>query len=270
MVPTAVHSYELLNDMNGTTKGVEIENVADLSLQAPVAIEGLPGVGNVGKIVVDHILAEAESTLVRRLFSEHFPPQVTLDADGTATLPMTEIHAVELDDIQLLLITGDHQAVTAVGHYRITAAILDILETFDVAEVYAIGGMPTGETVEEHAVVGAVSDADLREPLEATGVEFREGEPAGGVVGISGLLLGLGGQRDLPVSCLMGETSGYVVDPNSASAVLSVIEERLGFEFSHDRLEEQAEKIEGVIQTLQENQMAQNTLSHDDGLRYID
>ena len=253
-----------------TTDGIVIETIADPSVNNPVAIEGLPGVGNVGKLVVDHLLEEVENTLLRRIYSEHFPPQVTLDEDGTASLPMAEVHLTRVDKQDLLLISGNHQAVTAVGHYRLATAILDILETFGVEDIYAIGGMPTGEIVEDHAVIGAVSSGGLKNALTDVGVEFRAGEPAGGVVGVSGLLLGLGGKRDLNVSCLMGETSGYVVDPHSASVVLTVIESLVGFDISHERLEDRAEKVEEVIQAAADSQLAQNALPNDDNLRYID
>jgi proteasome assembly chaperone (PAC2) family protein len=58
-----------------------------------------------------------------------------------------------------------------------------------------MGGVPTGELVEEYNVVGAVTDGERVGELEAAGVEFRENEPEGGIVGTSGLLLGLGARR---------------------------------------------------------------------------
>ena len=52
------------------------------------------------------------------------------------------------------------------------------------------------------------------------GVTFDRDEPGGGIVGAAGLLLGMGGMRGIDAVCLMGETSGYVVDPMSAASVL--------------------------------------------------
>ena len=107
----------------------------------------------------------------------------------------------------------------------------------------------------------------LLEPLADAGVEFREDEPAGGIVGISGLVLGLGERRGLPAACLMGETSGYLVDPKSARAVLEVLGELLAFDVDYGSLEERADEMEEVMEKMQEMQQAQ-TPSEDD-LRYI-
>ncbi|MCU4926784.1 proteasome assembly chaperone family protein [Halobacteria archaeon AArc-dxtr1] len=252
---------------------LEIDAVAEVTLDDPVLLEGLPGVGHVGKLVADHILEEFadEATLVRRIYSREFPPQVTVE-DGVASLTCATVHAITPSDGRdLLVLTGDHQAQTNDGHYLLTSAFLDIAESFGASEAYALGGVPTGELIDEYAVVGAVTDDPLREPLEEAGVEFRENEPAGGIVGVSGLLLGLGARRGVDAACLMGETSGYLVDPKSARAVLEVLEEVLGFEIDYESLDERAEEMEEVIGKIEEMEQQQQGMDvpMDEDLRYI-
>ncbi|MFA9515634.1 proteasome assembly chaperone family protein [Halopenitus sp. H-Gu1] len=246
---------------------IEIDEVATPELADPVLIEGLPGVGHVGKLAAEHLLEEGESTLVRRVYATEFPPQVTVDDEGVAELTCAEFHAVEMDGTDLLVLTGDHQAATNAGHYQLTTAFLDIAESFGVERAFALGGIPTGELVEEYSVLGAISDSALREELEAVDVEFRADEPAGGIVGVSGLILGLGHRRGLQVACLMGETSGYLVDPKSAGAVLEVLEAQLDFEVDFGSLEDRAEEMEEVTGKIQE--MQEGPSMGDDELRYI-
>ena len=248
---------------------IEIETVAEPTLRDPALVEGLPGVGHVGKLDAEHLLEEFDSELVARVYADEFPPQVGIDDEGVASLACAEFHAIDAGDRDLLVLTGDHQAQSHSGHYHITDTFLDVAESYDAGEVYALGGVPTGELVEEPDVLGAVADAEDIEALEDAGVEFREGEPAGGIVGVSGLLLGLGGRRGLPAACLMGETSGYLVDPSSAQAVLEVLEEVVGFEVGYDSLEERAEEMKEVAEKIQEMQSQQQGMPTDDDLRYI-
>ncbi|MFC6836221.1 proteasome assembly chaperone family protein [Halomarina ordinaria] len=245
---------------------VHTEVLAEPALEDPVLIEGLPGVGHVGKLAAEHLLEEFDTTLVARLYSRHFPPQVTVE-DGRSQLVGVEFHAVETGDADLLVLTGDHQAQSNEGHYLITDAVLDVAEEFGVDRAYALGGVPTGELVDEYGVIAAASDDALIETLDPH-VEFREDEPAGGIVGVSGLLLGLGERRDLPVACLMGETSGYLVDPKSARAVLEVLQDIVGFDVGYDSLEERAEEMEEVAKKIREMEQAQQAPSDED-LRYI-
>jgi len=248
---------------------IEIETLAEPTLRDPVLVEGLPGVGHVGKLAAEHLLEEFDSDLVARVYADEFPPQVGIDDDGVASLACAEFHAVDTGERDLLVLTGDHQAQSHSGHYHITDSFLDVAESFDVSGVYALGGVPTGELVEEPDVLGAVADADGIEALEDAGVEFREGEPAGGIVGVSGLLLGMGGRRGLSAACLMGETSGYLVDPTSAQAVLEILETVVGFEVGYDSLEERAEEMKEVAEKIQEMQNQQQGMPTDDDLRYI-
>lgn len=251
---------------------LEIDAVAEVELDDPVLVEGLPGVGHVGSLAVEHLLEEleGESTLVRRVYSQEFPPKVSVE-DGVSELTCAELYAVSVPNGRdLLLLTGDHQAQTNEGHYVLTTAFLDIAEEFGAEELYALGGVPTGELIEEYAVVGAVSDESMLDSLEEAGVEFRENEPAGGIVGVSGLLLGLGERRGFQAACLMGETSGYLVDPKSARAVLEVLEDVLGFELDYETLDERADEMEDVIGKIQEMEQQQEMdVPTDDDLRYI-
>ena len=246
---------------------IEIDEVATPELDDPVLIEGLPGVGHVGKLAAEHLLEEFDGELVRRVYATEFPPQVNVDGDGVAELTCAEFHAVETGGADVLVLTGDHQAGSNAGHYTLTTTFLDIAESFGATRAYALGGVPTGELVEEYTVLGAVSDIDLVEDLEAAGVEFRPDEPAGGIVGVSGLVLGLGGRRGFDAACLMGETSGYLVDPKSARAILEVLESRLDFEIDYESLEDRAEEMEEVVGKIRE--MQEGPAVPDDNLRYI-
>ena len=245
----------------------EIEHVSEAELDDPVFIEGLPGVGHVGKLAAEHLVEELDSELLRRVYSTHFPPQVSVE-NGLTQLASAEIHAVYTEDTELLVLTGDHQAQDTAGHYGLTDTLLDIVESFDATPVYALGGVPTGELIEEYDVLGAATTESQREELETLGVEFRENEPAGGIVGISGLLLGLGKRRGVPAACLMGETSGYLVDPKSAKAVLEILEDAVGFEVDFGTLEDRADEMEDVVRKIQEMEQTAPAPSDDD-LRYI-
>lgn len=244
----------------------DIDRPADPDLDDPVLIEGLPGVGHVGKLAAEHLLEEFDAELVRRIYSEHFPPQVTVDS-GRTNLACAEIYAIQDASRDLLVLTGDYQAGDGPGHYRLTETLLDIAEAFDVTRIYALGGVPTGELVDEPDVIGAATSDELIDDLESVGVEFRENEPAGGIVGVSGLLLGLGERRGFEATCLMGETSGYLVDPKSARVVLEILEAAIPFEVDYDSLSDRAEEMEEVIKRIR--QMEQGATPSEEDLRYI-
>jgi len=246
---------------------IEVETIAERTLRDPALIEGLPGVGHVGKLAAEHLVEEFDSELATRVFADEFPPQVGIDEAGVASLACAEFHAVDADGRDLLVLTGDHQAGSNEGHYRLTSTFLDVAESFGATRAFALGGVPTGEFVEEYTVLGAVSDEALSAELREADVEFRTDEPAGGIVGVSGLVLGLGARRGLEAACLMGETSGYLVDPKSARAVLKSLSTLLEFDLAYESLEDRAEEMEEVVGKIRE--MQDGPAIPDDDLRYI-
>ncbi|MFB6153371.1 MAG: proteasome assembly chaperone family protein [Halodesulfurarchaeum sp.] len=247
---------------------IDVERVGQVDLDDPVFVEGLPGVGHVGKLVAEHLIEETDSTRVANVYSEHFPPQVEVDEGRVAELANASVHGASTSGRDLLLLTGNHQATETIGHYRLTETFLDLAAEYDVEEVFALGGVPTGELIEEYGVLGAVANEDVKDRLEAAGVEFRAEEPAGGIVGTSGLLLGLGARRGFEAVCLMGETSGYLVDPKSARAVLEVLQALLDIEIDFEALDERADEMEDVVSRLQEMDEAPSP-GTDEDLRYI-
>ena len=202
--------------------GVAVESMGDPALDQPVLIEGLPGVGSVGPLVADELHAAGEVTLVRRIVSEHLPPEVTIE-DGVGRLAAIDIHAVTIEGRDLLVATAQGQPTTRRGFVDVGEAILDVADSFGVQTTYTIGGVAVTSNDGEPGVMATASEAGLLDPLSETAVEVRPNEPAGGVVGISGMLLGLGGRRGHPVTCLIGETDGSSIDHASASRVLAVL-----------------------------------------------
>ena len=98
--------------------------------------------------------------------------------------------------------------------------------------------------VETPRVLGAATDMDTKTKLEPYGVSFVPGEPAAGIVGASGVLLGLAQFHGIAGACIMGETSGYFVDYKSACFVLDVMERLFGITFDRTDLEEKCKQIE--------------------------
>jgi len=68
----------------------------DVRLENPVFIEGLPGIGHVGKLVADHLVNELRAEKVVEIYSHYFPPQVMVLEDGTIRMPKNEVYAWEI------------------------------------------------------------------------------------------------------------------------------------------------------------------------------
>ncbi len=248
---------------------IEVHERKKVKLNKPVLIEGLPGVGNVGKLVAEHIIQELEAEPIVEIYSCHFPAQVLVNENGTVHLCKNEIYAWKSKKQDLLIVSGDQQSVTNEGHYIISEKMLDLAQQYGVSRIYTLGGYGIGQLVERQTVLGAANDAELVDEMKKYGVEFREEEPGGNIVGASGLLLGLGKLRGIPAVCLLGLTSGYLVDPKSAQAVLKILTQALNLKIDMQALENRAEEMEKVVGRLKEMEQAQIPRRREEELGYI-
>ncbi|MGB0652025.1 MAG: proteasome assembly chaperone family protein [Thermoplasmatota archaeon] len=219
-----------------------------------VFIEGLPGVGNVGKLATEHLVDVLGAKLWADVFGHDFPPQVTIEEDGTVRLVRCQLWFAKggAGKRDLAFLTGDFQPLSSHGQYELVTQVLARLAALGCKELYTLGGYGLGVAVEEPGVLGAATDDKMMARLEKLGIAKPEEEPGGGIIGASGLFLGLGQMDGLHGACLMGETSGYLVDPRSARAVLGKLGELLGTTFETEDLEAKADDIDHVARQLQE------------------
>ena len=239
-------------------------------LENPILLEGLPGIGNVGKLAVEHLIESVNAIKFAEIYSKDFPPQVFINTDGTIELVNNEFFywkAKKKNQRDLILLTGDYQGLSSHGQYELVETILDIAEEMGVKEIYTLGGYGLGHDIKDPKVLCATTDKQLVKTMKTYGAVFKKNEPGGGIVGASGLLLGLGKLRDLKGVCLMGETPGYLVDPESAKAVLKIIMKITNMKIGLSELEKKAKEIQHIAHQLREIENISKEKSDD--LKYI-
>ena len=215
-----------------------------------IMIEGLPGVGQVGKLAAEHIMEELGAEKIAEIRSIFFPPQVLIDENGVAHLPKNEIYRYCDGERSIMFLIGDFQSGSAEGHYILADTYLDIAEKMGVKRIYTVGGYGVGHLIQDIRVLAAVNDEKLKDDVTGAGAVFAQDEPGGGIIGASGLLLGLGANRGIEGICLMGETSGYIVDPKSSNSLLEVLSKMIGIDVDSTKLQERAVEMEVFLERL--------------------
>ncbi len=239
-------------------------------LKNPILIEGLPGIGNVGKLAVEHLIDNTNAKKFAEIHSKDFPPQVFINTDGTIKLVNNEFFyykAKKKNQRDLVLLTGDYQGLSSQGQYELVEKILDIAEGLGVKEMFTLGGYGLGQEIDKPKVLCAATDEKLVKTMKKHGAVFKKNEPGGGIVGASGLLLGLGKLRGFKGACFMGETPGYLVDPKSAKAVLKILMKITNVDVNLSALEKKAKEIESIAQQLKEMETMSKDKSEE--LKYI-
>jgi len=166
--------------------------------------------------------------------------------------PVPKLIAVPKADrtVGAVVLGGDYQGISPEGQYEITERVLDYCHVLGVREVFTLAGFAQGRVVETPRVLGAATSPSRVELMKKFDVVFSRNDPGGGLIGASGLFLGLGRLVGMEGVCLMGETSGYFVDPRSAEAVLKVLARVLHIDLDFTALQAKAQEIDRIAQKI--------------------
>lgn len=222
-------------------------------LKNPILIEGLPGMGYVGKLAAEHLVEELGAEKFAEMRSPHFPHHVQIEPGGVIRLVKNEFYHANVDGKDVVILVGDAQATSPEGHYETTNKILDLAEQLKVSKIFTLGGYATGRySRKKPRVIGVANHEGLMKTFRDRGVKIEGG--TGPIIGASGLLLGLGKLRKMKGACLLGETHGMLVDHRSAQSVLETLTDILGIKIDMSKLEQRAKKTEKLIGRIRKEQ----------------
>lgn len=221
-----------------------------VELKNPILIEGLPGLGLVGKIATRYLIKKLDAKKLAYLYSPHFPYFVLVNKKGSVRLLRGTFYFLrnQTERNDLILFTGDSQAQTIEGQYEISDCILDFATLHNVKTIVTVGGYRMEVKDKPKVIAAATNEELLNEALQARAVLSSMGNP---IVGTAGLILGLSRFKKIDALCLLGETRGYLPDPKAAKSVLEVLKTMLSLNIDLAGLNEEIEKADKMVTRLQ-------------------
>jgi uncharacterized protein (TIGR00162 family) len=203
---------------------------------------GLPGIGSVAWLAVNHLQKQLNSTLFAEVLSPMFSPKVWLTEEGVVKLMRGEFHysKQKSGNPDLLLFSANEQPYSPEGQYELADAVLGLAEKFQVQKVITMGGMATDNFTENPKVYVGGTGAELVKELEKLGGVKLGG---GAITGTNGLIFGLAKLRRIPAICVLAETPGYLsLDANAAKAALQLSSKILKLTLDYKDLDKQAKE----------------------------
>ncbi|MGZ4849926.1 MAG: proteasome assembly chaperone family protein [Candidatus Bathyarchaeia archaeon] len=231
-------------------KETYIKQFMEIEPNNPVLIEGLPGLGLVGKIALRYLIKQLKAKKVAYLYSPHFPYFVLVNKKGNVRLLRGAFYYYKNPNgNDLILFTGDSQSQTIEGQYEIADQILAFSEKHKVKTIATIGGYRMEPNEKPKVFIAATSQEILDKAIQAGATLSTSGSP---IVGTAGLILGLAKFKKINALCLLGETRGYLPDPLAAKSVLEVLKSTFNFDLDLTGLNEEIARAETMVTKLQQ------------------
>jgi uncharacterized protein (TIGR00162 family) len=232
-------------------KETYIKEFLQIEPNNPILIEGLPGLGLVGKIALRYMIKQLKAKKIAYLYSPHFPYFVLVNKKGNVRLLRGAFYYYKNPNgpNDIILFTGDSQSQTIEGQYEIADRILDFSEKYNIKTIATIGGYRMEPKEKPKVFIAATSQEILDKALQAGATLSTSGSP---IVGTAGLILGLARFKKISALCLLGETRGYLPDPLAAKSVLEVLKSTFNFDLDLTGLNEEIARAETMVTRLQQ------------------
>jgi uncharacterized protein len=221
-----------------------VDHVDDLGVESPYLLEGLPGVGLVGKIATDHLVSQWDMRHVASCHCEGIPDVAVYGEGEYAVRPPVRIYA---DAERNLLALQSDVPISPQAATEFASCVTEWLEAKEVTPIY-LTGLATGEKGDVPGLYGVATGAG--------GDTLREHDisppPESGLVsGPTGGLIAEANERGLDSVGLIVESNPQFPDPEAARAVLTNgVGPITDTEIDTDQLVEQAEEIADAKETL--------------------
>jgi uncharacterized protein len=226
------------------------ESAKPITLKRPILVEGLPGIGNVGKIALDYIAEEMKAKKLLEFSSHKMPHSVFVNEKNIVELPKIELYHAKGKKNDLLFIVGDVQPVDEVSCYEFCEKVLDVFKEFDGSEIVTIAGigLATVPQIPKVYCTGNSKDA-IKKFTARTSLKTDLYGVVGPIIGVSGLLLGLAKKRNIPAVCILAETIGHpmYIGVRGAREVIQILSTKLDLGVKVEKMDKDIKEIESEL-----------------------
>jgi uncharacterized protein len=160
-----------------------------------------------------------------------------------------------LSSNDLILLTGDSQPVVPGAEYLLSEQILDLITKFKISNIYSLASYVTGTFVHDPKIYGTATNPEMVKSFRSFNISTLDN---GNITGMNGLILGLGKLRGIEGICLLGETSGYVIDAKASKNLLEILNNVLGIHINMDEMNKRSKDTEILIKNLEQQMMAKS------------
>ena len=126
----------------------------------------------------------------------------------------------------------------------------------DVDCIYTLAAYITGTFPKIPKVYGTGTSHDLVKEFSTHNVLTLN---KGTITGMNGIIVGVAKQFNIDGICLLGETSGYVIDAKASKAVLEALTNILNIKLDMTELDKRIKDTEQILKTLEEQAALQGS-----------
>lgn len=230
------------------SKGLKKRKISS-RIKYPTLLVGLPGIGNVGKIVTDFLIEQLNAKEIKR-FNTDAPPMVFPTEHGIE-FPSVRLYHVNYRNKNFLFLAGDYQPRDS-KCFEFCHNILEFFKKLKGKEIIILGGASL-------PIVGKNPDIYVISNNENLLKRYKKIYPnlkpaygnLGPIVGVAGVLLGLAKDKKIDAATFLTETTeGEYFNSISVRKALELVNKLTGIKVDTKKFDLKIKSIGAEINAI--------------------
>ncbi len=225
-----------------------LKTLQTVKTKKPILIQGLPGIGNVGKIAVEFMIENLNAQRIYDITGSHFPGAVFINEQELVELPRISVYYKKMKNNELFFLNGDVQPQNETACYTLSETILDLAHKHHVKEIISLGGMGLPTIPETPQVYYAGTNQTILKKYKTTHARSVYGA-VGPIMGMAGMLVGIAKERNIPGVILLAETLAHpsYLGVKGARELIHTINTKLNLKINISELDKEIKVLERTM-----------------------
>jgi hypothetical protein len=221
-------------------KGLKIKNA--------ILIEGLPGIGNIGKLVVDFLIDELDAKDAFEFYSYDMPNMVFVNEDNLIEMAKIKVYIKKTKGRKpdILLLGGDTQPTENRASHEFANSIVNFAQKNNVKEIITIGGIGLQKEIKRPKVYCTSHSQKILKDYKKFKFNTNISGVVGPIFGASGLIVGIAGEKGINAAALLAETKNNPLNlgVKGAKEIIKKLNKKLNLNIDIKKLNSESKKIE--------------------------
>ncbi len=229
--------------------GFEVKFLTKTKIKNPILIEGLPGIGNVGKVAADFLVESLKCKKIIEIHSHYFPHSVFVNENNLINLPIVEIWHKKINKQDFFFLVGDIQPIDEASCYKFCEVVLDVMDKFEGKQIVTLGGIGLQKIPKKPKVYITGNNKEMVSSFK--GCSNKIYGVVGPIMGVTGVLLGAAAKRNVQAVSLLTQTFGHpaYLGIKGSKETLAVLDKKFDFKLNLKTLSEEIAELEQEIKT---------------------
>jgi proteasome assembly chaperone (PAC2) family protein len=215
-------------------------------VKSAILIEGLPGIGNTGKIAADYIFDQTKPKEILDFYSFSLPHSAFVNQNNLVELPKIRIGYFKRKNKNFFLLYGDIQPIDEASSHSFCNEILKFCKENNIKEVIALGGIGMAQPPKTPKIYITGNNKEIIKKYSTKDTRSKIVGIVGPIIGATGLLVGLAAKYDINAVAYLAESFAHPlhVGIKEAYELLKLMNETLSLDLNLKDFQKDISRLE--------------------------